>query len=153
MPRPAIRHDNSAATNLTLSEAARAQLAGGTASKDFTTVTSEARAALDALYAAAKVTGPIGADGKTTIDLSSLDRRSLFAVATNNGGKFSPDEQKAAATELGNRFDNVLAPPAATSKLTGDFVLALQGSARLSRRRQQRGEGHGDVVGAAGGGA
>ncbi len=112
---------DNAATNLTLSDAARAQLAGGTASKDFSTVTSEARAALDALYAAAGVTGPIGADGKTTVALSSLDRRSLFAVATNNGGKFSPDEQKAAATELGNRFDAVLAPPAATSKLTGDF--------------------------------
>jgi hypothetical protein len=113
--------DNSAATNLTLSDAARAQLAGGAAAKDFTTVTAEARAALDALYAAAKVTGPIDADGKTTVDLSSLDRRSLFAVSTNNGGKFSPDEQKAAATELGNRFDDVLAPAAATSKLTGDF--------------------------------
>ena len=113
--------DNSAATNLTLSQAARARLASGTASKDFTTVTSEARAALDALYAAAKVKGPIGADGKATVDLSSLDRRSLFAVATNNAGKFSPDEQKAATTELGTRFDNVLAPAAATSKLTGDF--------------------------------
>lgn len=112
---------DSSATNLTLSQAARAQLAGGTAPKDFTTVTSEARATLDALYSAAKVTGPIGADGRTTIDLSSLDRRSLFAVATNNGGKFSPDEQKVAATELGNRFDEVLAPPAVTSKLTGDL--------------------------------
>ena len=84
-------------------------------------MTSEARAALDRLYAAAKVKGPIGADGKTTVDLSSLDRRSLFAVATNNAGKFSPDEQKATTTELGTRFDNVLAPAAATSKLTGDF--------------------------------
>src|SRR3954471_12055228 len=112
--------DNSA-TNLTLSAAARARLANGAASKDFTTVTAEARAALDALYAAAKVEGPIGTDGKTTVDLSSFDRRSLFAVATNNGGKFSPDEQKAATTELGNRFNNVLAPAAATSKLMGDF--------------------------------
>jgi hypothetical protein len=111
---------DNAATNLTLSEAARAQL-GGAASKDFTTVTTDARAALDALYAAAKVTSPIGTDGKKTIELSSLDRRSLFAVATNHGGKFSPDEQKVAATELGNRFDNALAAPAATSKLTGDF--------------------------------
>jgi hypothetical protein len=58
--------DSSAATNLTLSAAARAQLASGAASKDFSTVTAEARAALDALYAAAKVKGPIGADGKTT---------------------------------------------------------------------------------------
>ena len=112
---------DNAATNLTLSDAARAQLAGGTSSKDFTTVTTEARTALDALYAAAKVAGPIGVDGKTTIDLTSLDRRSLFAIATNNGGKFSPDEQKVAATELANRFDAALSAPAATSKLTGDF--------------------------------
>lgn len=113
--------DPNAATNLTLSDAARAQLANTAASKDFNTVTADARTALDGLYAAAKVKGPIGADGKTTIDLSSLDRRSLFAVATNSGGKFSPDEQKAATTELGNRFQDALAPGAATSKLTGDF--------------------------------
>jgi hypothetical protein len=113
--------DVNAATNLTLSDAARAQLANVSTLKDFTTVTADARTALDGLYAAAKVKGPIGADGKTTIDLSSLDRRSLFAIATNNGGKFSPDEQKAANTELGNRFNDALAPAAATSKLTGDF--------------------------------
>jgi hypothetical protein len=113
--------DTNAATNLTLSDAARARLANASTLKDFTTVTAGARTALDGLYAAAKVKGPIGADGKTTIDLSSLDRRSLFAIATNNGGKFSPDEQKAANTELGNRFNDALAPAAATSKLTGDF--------------------------------
>lgn len=113
--------DLNAATNLTLSDAARAQLANASTSKDFTTVTSAARTALDGLYAAAKVNGPIGADGKTTIDLSSFDRRSLFAIATNNGGKFTPDEQKAASTDLGNRFNDALAPAAATSKLTGDF--------------------------------
>lgn len=110
-----------AATNLTLSDAARAQLANTSISKDFTTVTSDARTALDGLYAAAKVNGPIDADGKATIDLSSFDRRSLFAIATNNGGKFTPDEQKAASTDLGNRFNDALAPAAATSKLTGDF--------------------------------
>ena len=113
--------DSNAATNLTLSDAARAQLAGTATQKDFGAVTSEARAALDGLYAAAKVKGPIGADGKTTIDLSSFDRRALFAILTNNGGKFSLDEQKAANTELGNRFNNALAPATATAKLTGDF--------------------------------
>jgi hypothetical protein len=113
--------DGNAATNLTLSDAARAQLAGTVAQKDFSTVTSDARTALDGLYAAAKVKGPIGADGKTTIDLSSFDRRALFAIVTNNGGKFSPDEQKAANTELGNRFNDGLAPATATAKLTGDF--------------------------------
>ena len=113
--------DSNAATNLTLSDAARAQLAGTAAQKDFSAVTSEARTALDGLYAAAKVKGPIGADGNTTIDLSSFDRRALFAILTNNGGKFSLDEQKAANTELGDRFNNALAPATATAKLTGDF--------------------------------
>jgi hypothetical protein len=113
--------DINAATNLTLSAAARAQLASASTPKSFTAVTDGARSALDGLYTAAKVQGPIGADGKTTIDLSSFDRRSLFAIATNNGGKFSPDEQKVASTELANRYNAALAPAAATSKLTGDF--------------------------------
>jgi len=113
--------DTNAATNLTLSAAARAQLAKSATLKDFATVATDARAALNGLYATAKVTGPVGADGKTTIDLSSLDRRSLFAIATNKGGQFSPDEQKVASTELGSRFGAALAPAAATSKLTGDF--------------------------------
>jgi len=109
------------ATNLTLSEAARARLSDASGQPDFATLTGNMREALDKSYAAAKVTGPIGADGKTTVDLSSFDRRSLFAVATNNGGKFSPDEQKAASIELSNRFNDALAPAAATSKLTGNF--------------------------------
>jgi hypothetical protein len=113
--------DSNAATNLTLSDAARAQLAGNAVQKDFSTVTSDARTALDGLYAAANVKGPIGADGKTTIDLTSFDRRALFAMLTNNGGKFSLDEQKAANTELGNRFNAALAPATATAQLTGDF--------------------------------
>ena len=109
------------ATNLTLSDAARARLTDASAQPDFATLTGNMRAALDKAYAAAKVTGPIGADGKTTVDLSSFDRRSLFAVSTNNGGKFSPDEQKAASTELSDRFNDALAPAVATSKLTGNF--------------------------------
>src|SRR3979411_3106328 len=94
--------DVNAATNLTLSDAARAQLANVSTFKGFTPETADARTALDGLYAAAKVKGPIGADGKTTIDLSSLDRRSLFAIATNNGGRVSPDEQKGAQTKPGH---------------------------------------------------
>jgi hypothetical protein len=113
--------DLSAATNLTLSDGARAQLASASTTKDFAAVTADARTALDNLYTATKVKGPIGDNGETTIDLSSLDRRSLFAIATNNGGQFTPDEQKVASTELGNRFNAALAPAAATSKLSGDF--------------------------------
>ncbi|MBB5046695.1 hypothetical protein HNR60_001443 [Rhodopseudomonas rhenobacensis] len=109
------------ATNLTLSDAARAQLANTASQPDFATVTTAARAALDKLYAAAKATGPLDADGKLTIDLTTLDRRALFAVATNNGGKFTPDEQSVAAAALDSRFNAALAPAAQTSKLTGDY--------------------------------
>jgi len=118
--------DPNAATNLTLSDAAKAKLASDAATPDFTTVTNDARAALDKLYAAAKVTSPVGADGKTTIDLSSLDRRSLFAIATNNGGKFTPDEQKVASTELTNRFNTALAPAAAATSMTKNYTVVYK---------------------------
>jgi hypothetical protein len=119
--QPDSNSAGNSATNLTLSDAARAQLAKTSAQKDFGTVTSEARSALDGLYAAAKVKGPIADDGTLAVDLSSFDRRSLFAVLTNNGGKFSLDERKAANGELGNRFNDALAPGAGTAKMTGDF--------------------------------
>ncbi|WP_454617318.1 hypothetical protein [Bradyrhizobium cenepequi] len=112
------------ATNLTLSEAARAQLAKASL-LDFTTVTNDARSTLDRLYTAAGVKGPL-VDGKTTIDLSTLDRRSLFAISTNNGGKFSPDEQAVAAGELKQRFDAALAPSLATTRLTGDYNVSYK---------------------------
>jgi hypothetical protein len=112
---------SNAATNLTLSDAARAQLANAAAVKDYSVVTSEVRTTLDGLYAAAKVKGPLDDAGQPTVDLSSLDRRSLFAVATNNGGKFTSDEQSIAAYELDNRFNAALAPATATAQLTGDF--------------------------------
>ncbi len=67
------------------------------------------------------MTKPIDDAGNLTIDLSSLDRRSLFAIATNNGGKFSADEQAVASKELGNRFNTALAPATATAQLTGNF--------------------------------
>jgi hypothetical protein len=115
---------SNSATNLTLSEAARAQLAKASPI-DFTTVTNDARATLDRLYTAAGVKGPL-ADGKTTIDLSTLDRRSLFAISTNNGGKFTPDEQAVAASELKQRFDAALAPSLATTRLTGDYSVSYK---------------------------
>lgn len=114
-----------AATNLTLSEAARAQLASTAALPDFSTVTDDARKTLDQLYVTAKVTTPI-VDGKQAIDLVSLDRRSLFAIATNSAGKFTPDEQAVANTELKKRFDAALAPSIATTRLTGDYGVSYK---------------------------
>ncbi|MCP1967734.1 hypothetical protein [Bradyrhizobium elkanii] len=115
---------SNAATNLTLSDAARARLAKAPL-PDFATVTSDARITLDRLYTVAGVKAPI-VDGKTTIDLSTLDRRSLFAISTNNGGKFTPDEQAVAATELKQRFDKALEPSLATTRLTGDYSVSYK---------------------------
>jgi len=115
---------SNAATNLTLSDAARAQLAKAPL-PDSATVTSDARITLDRLYTVAGVKAPI-VDGKTTIDLSTLDRRSLFAISTYNGGKFTPDEQAVAATELKQRFDKALKPSLATTRLTGDYSVSYK---------------------------
>ncbi|MHC2468668.1 hypothetical protein [Bradyrhizobium embrapense] len=117
-----------AATNLTLSDAARAQLAKTSVKApppDFATVTNDARVTLDRLWTVARVKKPI-VDGKTTIDLSTLDRRALFAISTNNGGKFTPDEQAVAATELKQRFDEAMAPSLATTRLTGDYSVSYK---------------------------
>ena len=104
------------ATNITLSSAAQTALA----TKDLATVVAETREALDKLLADAKATSPLK-DGKLAIDLSSLDRRALYAVAANTEGKFSDDERSAAAIELSNRFDAALTGPAAVARITGDY--------------------------------
>jgi hypothetical protein len=114
----------SSATLVTLSAAAQAQMAAEQA-VSIDTVVTNTRTALDALYKAAGVTGPI-ADGKQTIDLKSLDRRSLYAVATNTDGKFSTDEQAVAKKELQARFDAAMAPQCAVARLTGDWSRVYQ---------------------------
>lgn len=118
--------DPNAATNLTLSDAARARLASATATPDFATVVGNARRSLDNLYAAANVKGPLGNDGKPTVDLSQLDRRSLFAIATNSGGKFTTDEQGVASDELKTRFDDALAPAAVAASMTNNYTVVYK---------------------------
>jgi hypothetical protein len=112
------------ATRVTLSAAAQAQLAAQQAAST-DTVVANARSALDDLYAAADVSGPI-ADGQQTVDLKSLDRRSLYAIATNIDDKFSTDEQAVAKKELQARFDAVLEPQCAVARLTGDWSRVYQ---------------------------
>ncbi|MEH2512390.1 hypothetical protein V1291_003744 [Nitrobacteraceae bacterium AZCC 1564] len=118
--------DPNAATNLTLSDAARARLANAAATPDFATVAGNARTSLDDLYAAAQVTRPLTNDGKQTIDLSKLDRRSLFAISTNAGGKFTEDEQRVASDELKNRLNAALAPAAATASMTANYTVVYK---------------------------
>jgi hypothetical protein len=97
------------ATNVTLSDAAKAALA----LPDFTTVVADARAALDKLFA----DGTKPADA----DLSKLDRRQLFAVASNAEAKFTSDEQAAAKAEQQTRLDAALSGPLAVARVTDDI--------------------------------
>lgn len=105
---------NGSATTITLSDAAKAAMA----SKDLATVVADVRAKLDELLAKAQKTSPL-TDGKLGVDLKDLDRRELFAVASNTEQKFTADEQKAAKIELQNRFDQALAGPTSVGRVTG----------------------------------
>ena len=64
----------------------------------FADVASDARKRLDANYALMKNAGSPydGSDTDRNALMGGLDRRSLYAVATNEGGGFSTDEQTAA---------------------------------------------------------
>ncbi|WP_022720818.1 hypothetical protein [Rhodopseudomonas sp. B29] len=119
---------SNAATQLTLSAAAKAQLAAGT-TKDYSAVISDSRAALDALYKKAGVTAPYDNAGKPTIDLSGLDNRSLFAIASNAGGKFSDAEQNLAGVTRIAQFNAALSPAAQTAQLTGDVGVVYKAAA------------------------
>jgi hypothetical protein len=114
----------SSATNVTLSDAAKAALAG----KDYATVVADARATLDKLLLDAKLASPLQ-DGKLAVDLSKVDRRELYAMSVNAEQKFSVDEQKAAQIEMQNRFDQAMAGPTAVARVTGSlkglYVAAL----------------------------
>lgn len=115
---------SSAATLVTLSAAAQARLAEAPQA-GIDTVAANTRAALDALYQAAGVTTPV-VDGKPAIDLASLDRRALYTVAGNIGGKFTDDEQALVKQALQSRFDAALGPQAAVARLTGDWSKVYQ---------------------------
>jgi hypothetical protein len=121
--------DPNAATNLTLSDAAKAQLASSAGTPHFATVTAKARDTLDQLYKAANVKGPVADDGTVTVNLSSLDRRSLFAIATNSGNNFTPDEQSVASGEMNDRFNAAIAPAAAATSMTNNYSVIYKAAA------------------------
>lgn len=91
---------------VTLSETAQASLVTQTApqtagKKDFATVAKDARAAIDAKYAELAANGkPMDYMHATQESWDTvyggLDRRALFAIASNSDGSFSKDEQDTA---------------------------------------------------------
>jgi hypothetical protein len=104
-----------AATSVTLSSAAMAALAV----KDFATVIADAKAKLTALLKDADRTSPLEG-GKLALDLSSLDPRELYAMASDKS--FTEDERAAAGLEMQRRFEAAMAGPAALAKVTGNYT-------------------------------
>jgi hypothetical protein len=124
------------ATNITLSEAAMAYLAGTTTDTSATTSTTPAqslesiaatlRAWFDDQYKDKTITSPYDEDGKLQIDLSKQDRASLVAAASDTQNLFSDEEQQAAVEELQSRFEDELTPYIAIARKTGNYVQLYQ---------------------------
>ena len=100
---------------------AQAALATKADGRDLATVVVDARKSLDSLLSAAKATSALK-DGKATIEVSGLDRRSLYAVASNQGGSFPIEEQVVASLQLQSGQNAALAGPAADARVTGDYA-------------------------------
>jgi hypothetical protein len=111
-----------AATSVTLSDEALAALAA----TDFVTVIAETRTKLAALLKEADRTSPLE-DDKLALDLSSLDARELFAMASDDS--FSGDERQAAGLEMQRRFEAAMAGPAAVAGVTGNFTALYKAAA------------------------
>lgn len=116
---------NTPAVNVTLSPAAQAALKAQTDARTIEAVVAEARAQITARLKAAGASSALK-NGDATIDLSDLDRRTLFAVASNKGGQFPLEQQVVATLALKSRHDQALAGPAAQARLTGDYASLYQ---------------------------
>lgn len=93
--------------SVTLSTEAKT-VASSSSSSDFSTVASNARATLDAGYKGSD----IKPSNATHVDewrevMGGLDRRALYAIASNEGGKFSQDEQDAARTFMNEQQSQI----------------------------------------------
>ena len=117
----AAAKSSGASVNVTLSAEAQAMLAAQADTRSIDAVTTGARGAIDKLLSDAKATSAL-VDGKPTISLAGLDRRSLYAVANDQDGKFSTQEQVVATLQLQTNSDAALATPAAVTRITGDYT-------------------------------
>jgi len=112
---------SASSVNVTLSAEAQAALAAQTDNRTTDQVVAAARSALDKLLADAKATSALK-DGKATIDVSGLDRRGLYAIASNKGGKFPIEEQVVASLQLKANRDAALSASASAMRVTGDHA-------------------------------
>lgn len=104
--------------------AAEAPAAG---KKDFATVAKDARASLDAAFqkmGRTADTHTTDAEWKTAV--SGLDRRSLYAVASNQGGQFNQMEQDLAKYTMSKQVDTAMGldDPVAAANATSSMSKA-----------------------------
>ncbi|MCG5238714.1 hypothetical protein ACIU1J_23315 [Azospirillum doebereinerae] len=115
-----------AATVLSLSATATAATTAAskepsTGKKDFATVAKDARASLDAAYEKiGRTTDMYTTDAEWKTSIAGLDRRALYAIASNQGGQFNEIEQGAAKTSMSKQVDTAMGldNPAAAANQT-----------------------------------
>lgn len=118
------------ASIVSLSSAATATLPDSGARKDFATVAKDARASMDAGYQKLGKTGDIystEADWNTAF--SGLDRRSLYAVASNEGGQFSQAEQWGAQYFMDKQVNTAMGvdnPAVAANPTSSNFLAGIR---------------------------
>ena len=99
---------SSGSANSTKSVADAILAAANSAGFDFATVGQNARTVLDAGIAAYGQTPGSQTTDKDWIKIfGGMDRRSLYAVSSNQGGQFSPQEQKIAKSLMDAQLANV----------------------------------------------
>ncbi|WP_174718551.1 hypothetical protein [Azospirillum humicireducens] len=144
-PSPAIRTAKVAAdmrANGTAAEASGTDAATGTTAtgtairKDFATVASDARAALDAVYRQRGKAMDMRTSGtEWEAAFQGMDRRALYAVASNAGGRFSKDEQGAADFLMGKQVEKAQgidsADPASIAAFQGNLANAMKAGAKF----------------------
>lgn len=122
--------NNAAATtsgdSVELSDAAKAYLANQSSSA--ADLAAEARKWFDAQYKSTGLASPM-LDGKVALDMTSVSRETLSAIAANTGGLFSKDEALAAGATLQKRFDDALTPHVVVARHTGDYAALYKAAA------------------------
>ena len=115
-----------AATNVTLSDEAKAYLASladsvSNAQAPAATLATNARTWFDQQYQQLGISSAV-LDGQVAVDLTGQSRATLSAVASNTQSLFTSDETAAATKALQIRFSDAVAPQAVIARHTGDYA-------------------------------
>ncbi|HWK94122.1 MAG TPA: hypothetical protein VNR39_01745 [Pseudolabrys sp.] len=114
------------ADSVDLSDAAKAYLASQT--NDAASLAATARQWFDDQYQTTGLSSPM-LGGDVALDMTSISRETLSAIAANTGNQFSQDEVVAAGATLQKRFDDALAPHVVVARHTGDYASLYKAAA------------------------